>query len=584
MKRKSILVSIVGLFVLSGCKFSIGNLEFSFFEGKNKEQNLKSDEINKNINESNENTDENNNVNNDDISGEVSANDFEFANYKNGIKLNKYIGPYRPLINIPSLVDGKKVISIGSGCFKRAKTQKRSNTETNDDCNAYTIPDEIEEIEEDTFESDSTFFVEGDEIHDGWEDEALSGSVENENGNIYFNVNPDEVSLDDNYVVYSYLKNEDAYCLARCLTKKSEISIGTSINGKPITQVGYQSFFANEYIETVYFPETIGYLQRFAFQSCVNLKNVTFNSPNLSSVRAGAFSNCVSLDIVHMPENMVQLSSQVFQNCGVLSEVHLPGNLVKVLDDAFENTTVLKIVFGGFLERWNELIENCPNLQSIPVECLGTSSIVELDDLRDFGNLAIGSNVIFKGILSGYARQSWHISSNNSVRRAQLALITDPVTRYTIVCYNVNTSLYDLSLVGREVIAHGIRSVYFGNLELIDAAFETTEDETIHNIEPLEFDWDSPDFDPAECINYFTHYEGAITEIGSTTYVEGLNFYFYYFASKYGENTYKVGDVISFNFIIVPFNQVVEGLMDMDSITIISSNSEQSENGEENLR
>lgn len=541
MKRKSLLLLVSSIFALSSCKFNLGNKILSFF-GKNDE---KQDETIESI-------------------PETSIEDFEIVDYKGGIKLKKYIGPYRPLIHIPSTLNNKTVKAIAGGCFKRSKTLKRSNVDDTGDCTAYSVPNEIDEIEENTFDSDSSFFIEGDEIKEGWEDSALNGSADGESGNIYFNINPDDLSLDEDYTVYAYLPIEDAYCLARCLTQKTEISIPSHINGKPITQIGYQSFYLNSHLERVTFPETIGYLQSYAFQECVNLKSIIFNSPNLSIVKLGAFSNCQSLDIVKMPENMAELSSRVFQNCGTLSEVYLPATLYRVLNDAFESTEVLKIIYAGSRERWEELTEKCPDIKNIPVVCLLDGETIVLDDLKSFRDVPSGAYVQITGILTGYSRQQ--VQGN----RADYAFVTEPISRYTIICYD-SELLYEPTLVGREVTAIGIKSIYFGQHEVADATLSFTDDETIYNVEPLEIDWESEYFAEGNYINYFTHYEGALTQIAQSTYIDGLDFYFFYFRNPYRGTNFSVGDVISLNFVIVPFNQLFEALPDMDSIEIISS-------------
>ena len=553
MRKKQFAISIIALLTLSSCNFSLGEKFLSFFKGTNNAQSENNNE----------------NIGNQIIepTSEISARDFETTDYKDGIKLIKYIGAYRPLINIPSSLNGKKVVSIGTGCFKRSKTQKRSNNESNDDCTAYAVPDEIEEIEEETFESDSTFFVESEDVQEGWKDESLNGSAENENGNIYFNTNPEDILLDTDYTVYTYLPIEDAYCLARCLTHQTEISIPSYVNEKPITHIGYQSFYSNSYIEKVYFPDTIGYLQGYAFQECSNLKSIIFNSPNLSIVKRGAFSNCQSLDVVQMPENMAELSSKVFQNCGTLSEVYLPANLYKVLDDAFESTEVLKIIFAGSRERWDELTERCPNLKSIPVVCLLDGEVIELNDLNKFKDVPSGAYVRIKGILTGYSRQQ--VSGS----RADYAFVTDIDTRYTVICFDQGL-LYDLTYVGREVVSIGIKSIYFGLHEIADATLSLTENENIYSVEPMNIDFSNDNIDLSAYINYFTHFEGVLTQVGQSTYIEGIDFYFYYFRNPYREIYFSVGDLISLNFVIIPFNQVIEGIPDMDSVVIISSTGE----------
>ena len=91
MKKKTILLSILGLFVLSSCKFDIANKARSFIENLSKEK-------------TNEQTQEN--------KEEEVTELFEVVNYKNGVKLAKYKGSYKALIHIPSYYDYKPVLAI----------------------------------------------------------------------------------------------------------------------------------------------------------------------------------------------------------------------------------------------------------------------------------------------------------------------------------------------------------------------------------------------------------------------------------------------------------------------------------------
>ena len=77
----------------------------------------------------------------------VVVRDYEYVDYKDGIKLTKCNKEYSPVIRIPDTIDGKRVLAYASGCFKKSKPLKRAYRNDNDElCTTYTFGDGVEEI------------------------------------------------------------------------------------------------------------------------------------------------------------------------------------------------------------------------------------------------------------------------------------------------------------------------------------------------------------------------------------------------------------------------------------------------------
>lgn len=515
----------------------------------------------------------NNDVTPSDPSGDVQ--DYEYVEYKDGIKLTKCNKEYSPVIRIPDSIDGKRVLAYASGCFKKASLVKRAPNDKNDDdelCTTYTFGDGVEEIEEGTFDNTSTFFTESTEPKEGWSDSAMTGSAIDNEGNVYYDTKDANVVV-ENGSVYSLFKRDGTFNFARCLSEEKEVNIASEINGKKVVAIGEKSFYLNKTVEIVNFPNTIGTILSYAFKGCTNLKEINFDSPNLSIIKPETFSECESLDSVRLPENLTKIMSKAFSNCGTLSELFIPSSIVGIYDDILENTILEKIVFEGSQERWNELMElnGCSSLRAIPVECLGKAERVVVDRITDLANIDNGTQIVVRGILSGYSRYQ---ENDNKEYTPQFAMLMDMETNFCVTCYNGLTEegkklLYDLSLVGREVQCVGYKNTFYGSIQITNGMISLTEDETIYDLNPTQYDWEKNDFNASEHIGEYMHYEG--TYLGNYKF-SNIDINCYYIVLDYPSlgRKLKAGDTVSFDMWIIIYNQIYNFYPNMDTFCIVA--------------
>ena len=503
----------------------------------------------------------------------VVVRDYEYVNYKDGIKLTKCNKEYSPVIRIPDTIDGKRVLAYASGCFKKSKPLKRAYRNDNDElCTTYTFGDDVEEIEEGTFDETSTFFTESTEPKEGWSDSAMTGSALDNEGNVYYDTEDGNVVV-DNGSVYSLFKRDGTFNFARCLSEDKVVNIASEINGKKVVAIGEKSFYLNKNVEVVNFPNTIGTILSYAFKGCTNLKEINFNSPNLSIIKSETFSECESLDSVRLPENLTKIMSKAFSNCGTLSELFIPSSIVRIYDDILDNTVLEKIVFEGSQERWNELMElnRCSALSSIPVECLGKAERVVVDKITDLADIENGTQIVVRGILTGYSR--YQKMEGSDEYEPQFAMLMDKETNFCVTCYNGLTEegkklLYDLSLIGREVQCVGYKNTFYGSIQITNGLLSLTEDETVYDLNPTQYDWENNDFDASEHTGEYMHYQG--TYLGSYQF-SNININSYYLVTDYPSlgRKLKKGDSVSFDMWVIIYNQVYNFYPNMDTFRIV---------------
>ena len=148
------------------------------------------------------------------------------------------------------------------------------------------------------------------------------------------------------------------YAFKDCALKTADLS-ETNING-----VLQGTFCQNRQLETVVFPDRLGYIAKEAFSKCSSLikinipKNVKIignfafdstrlvvldlDNTNVGHIGESAFENCRSLTTVNLPEELRQIECSAFFGCGKLEYVKFPQNLAVLGKKAFMNTIVKK--------------------------------------------------------------------------------------------------------------------------------------------------------------------------------------------------------------------------------------------------
>ena len=106
----------------------------------------------------------------------------------------------------------------------------------------------------------------------------------------------------------------------------------------------------------------------YAFSDCVNLTSVSI--PNsVVTIGSYAFKDCSSLSSVSMGENIQIIDVQAFSGCKSLEAINIPDNTTSIRNYAFYGcTSLLSVTIGnGVTEIANGAFSSCTNLQHITI-------------------------------------------------------------------------------------------------------------------------------------------------------------------------------------------------------------------------
>ena len=94
-------------------------------------------------------------------------------------------------------------------------------------------------------------------------------------------------------------------------------------------------------LKEVHIPETVRAIGESAFMNCKLLQDVKL--PNrLTVISRRTFCNCYALKSVYLPDNITEIGAQSFQNCGSLESISIPQTTTSIGDSSFFGCETLK--------------------------------------------------------------------------------------------------------------------------------------------------------------------------------------------------------------------------------------------------
>ena len=197
------------------------------------------------------------------------------------------------------------------------------------------------------------------------------------------------------YLTYEIADGE--VTITDCDTSISgELTIPETIEGYPVTRIGY-----------------------FAFEYCADLTNVTIPD-SVIYIGSGAF-DCTGLISVIIPRSVTNISNSTFSYCTGLTSIVLHNSITSIGDDAFESCTALTSVMipDSVKSIGNGAFRYCNGLANITISnnvtsigrwafdgCTSLTSVTIPDSVTSIGNNVFGECVGLTSII---------VSKNNKV-------------------------------------------------------------------------------------------------------------------------------------------------------------------------
>ena len=141
-------------------------------------------------------------------------------------------------------------------------------------------------------------------------------------------------------------------------SEKHEVKIPDTVEGRKVSAIGESAFYYQTLVTKVVLPDTVEYIDNFAFAGCVSLetivipasvkwigelafqgceslKEVKFEGGELESIGNFAFNDCTNLAKITLPEGLKSIGDQAFGDCKSLESLTTPSTLETIGTFAF---------------------------------------------------------------------------------------------------------------------------------------------------------------------------------------------------------------------------------------------------------
>lgn len=140
-----------------------------------------------------------------------------------------------------------------------------------------------------------------------------------------------------------YVVSAGAVTIKSCSTQAVNVEIPETIDGMPVTALGYQAFRNCKDLASVIIPAGVkSFASGGAFYGCESLTSAgpiggdyAIQFGWTEAIPAYAFADCGGLQKAVIPDTITEIGGHAFFNCGSLAEIVIPAGVSKVGDGAF---------------------------------------------------------------------------------------------------------------------------------------------------------------------------------------------------------------------------------------------------------
>lgn len=141
------------------------------------------------------------------------------------------------------------------------------------------------------------------------------------------------IKVADPYADFTFqpYSSMDGYALTNYNGTNPIVTVPSMYNGKPVVAISRlyttEGFYSNTVIKQVTLPESVKFINSYAFAYCTALESVTI--PNCQLIESNAFLRCTSLREISFP-NCLSVENYAFKDCISLQEIIFPETCLEI--------------------------------------------------------------------------------------------------------------------------------------------------------------------------------------------------------------------------------------------------------------
>ncbi len=257
-----------------------------------------------------------------------------------------------------------------------------------------------------------------------------------------------------------------------------ELEIPKTIDGYPVTAIGFKAFNGCTDLTSVNIPEGVTSIGSSAFLGCTSLISVSIPA-SVTSIKYNSFYNCINLTSVTLPDGITFIGYDAFYNTGYYNNEENWENDVlyigKYLINAKNTISGIYEVKEGTLVVGDSAFEDCAGLTSVKLpegvtsignyafrDCSGLNSITIPDSLTTIGDAAFEICTNLKSVyisdITNWCKIHFHSIAANPLFYADNLYLNGEIVE-TLKIPNGITEIGDYAFSGYD----GLTRVIFPN-------------------------------------------------------------------------------------------------------------------------
>ncbi len=158
-----------------------------------------------------------------------------------------------------------------------------------------------------------------------------------------------------NGVVYTFDKGTETYSATGFSNPSGKITILSSVNGYPVTEIAERAFYSCETITYVEIEYGIEKLCEYAFWGCHKLETIIIPD-SVQIIEREMFADCFVLTSVTIPDGVPSIGDSAFYNCRKMTTLIVPTSVTSIGSNAMWGCSGLEsITYLGTEQQWNAI-------------------------------------------------------------------------------------------------------------------------------------------------------------------------------------------------------------------------------------
>ena len=138
---------------------------------------------------------------------------------------------------------------------------------------------------------------------------------------------------------FTYEKVDGGISITGYTGEGENVVIPEKIDNKTVVSISRSAFEAKK-IVSIYIPDSVKEIQRYAFRRCINLTQVKLPQ-GIKEIQSGVFNFCTALQTIEIPDSVEYIGENSFGGTSI-SEVILPDSVKTIDDYAYCNCVYLE--------------------------------------------------------------------------------------------------------------------------------------------------------------------------------------------------------------------------------------------------